>query len=66
MKKRKRQKLARMETELDYDGFVENPQETTYETSTDETITKLSQLERIYEEKKKVRTFICFSLVYFL
>ena len=56
MKERKRQKLARMETELDYS---ENTQEETNQTSADETITKLSELEKVYEEKKKVRTFIC-------
>ena len=66
MKERKRQKVARMESELDYNGFVENPQETTNETSADETITKLSQLEKVYEEKKKVRIFICFSLIHLL
>ena len=59
MKERKRKKLARMETELDYDGYIDNTQEETSQASADETITKLSELEKVYEEKKKVRTFIC-------
>ena len=55
MKERKRQKLARMETELDYNGYTDNPQEDTSQPSADETITKLSELEKVYEDKKKVR-----------
>lgn len=47
MKERKRQKLARME------GSVDEIQETT--AFADETITKLSELEKLYEEKKKVK-----------
>lgn len=52
MKQRKRQKLTRMETQLDYDASVDDTQGD--QTSTDETITKLDQLEKFYEEKKKV------------
>ena len=63
MKERKRQKLARMETELDYGGSIDNTQGETSQTSADETITKLSELERVYEEKKKVRKFICHQSV---
>lgn len=58
MKERKRQKLARMETELDYSGYIDNTHEETSQASADETITKLSELEKVYEEKKKVRAFI--------
>lgn len=52
MKQRKRQKLTRIETQLDYDASVDDTQGD--QTSTDETITKLNQLEKLYEEKKKV------------
>lgn len=57
MKERKRQKLARRETQVDYEyGSADDTQEeTTKQTSTDETTTKLSKLEKVYEEKKKVK-----------
>ena len=55
MKERRRQKLAKMETQLDYEyGSADEAQETEKISSRDETITKLSQLEKLYEEKKKV------------
>ena len=58
MKERKRQRLARMESDLEY-GSVDNTQEETNQTSADETIARLSELEKVYEEKKKVRaTFV--------
>lgn len=64
MKERKKQKLAKM---LDNDyGSAEDVQETTKDTSTDETITKLSQLEKTYEEKKKVKTLISNQYITFL
>lgn len=51
-----------METQLDYNGSVEDArEETANQSSTDETITKLSQLEKVYEEKKKVKKCLIIS-----
>lgn len=53
MKARRKQKLARMETQMDYNS-ADEAQDSDKMLSKDETITKLSQLEKLYEEKKKV------------
>lgn len=53
MKERKRKKLARRETQLYHS--VDDTQETAKETSSDETTAKLFQLEKVYQEKKKVK-----------
>ena len=54
MKERRKQKLARMETQIDYEyGSADEAQAEKFP-SKHETITKLSQLEKLYEEKKKV------------
>ena len=59
MKERKKQKLARIETQLDdHNNSIDDTQEqeeATKQTLADETITKLSQLEKTYEERKKVK-----------
>lgn len=55
MKERRKQKLARMETQIDYEyGSADEAQEAEKFPSKHETISKLSQLEKLYEEKKKV------------
>jgi len=62
MKERKRQKLARRETQVDYEyGSADDIQEETTKQTSDETTTKLSHLEKVYEEKKKVK-IICQSI----
>jgi len=66
MKERRKQKLARMETQIDYEyGSADEAQEAEKIHSKHETITKLSQLEKLYEEKKKVLTLcVCSSVCY--
>lgn len=65
MKERKRKKSSRLEQpQSDYNSSADDVQEETpHQTSADDTITKLSQLEKLYEEKQKVKnTLHCYSL----
>ena len=58
MKERKRKKLSRIETQLDYSSADDTQEETLNQTSANDTATKLSQLEELYEEKKKVKNTV--------
>ena len=66
MKERKRKKLSRIETQLDYSSADDTQEETLNQTSADDTATKLSQLEELYEEKKKVKNTVLLQFNIFL
>lgn len=66
MKERKRKKLSRIETQLDYSSADDTQEETLNQTSPDDTATKLSQLEQLYEEKKKVKNTVLLQFNIFL
>ena len=66
MKERKRKKLSRMETQLDYSSADDTQEETLNQTSADDTATKLTQLEELYEEKKKVKNTVLLQFNIFL
>ena len=66
MKERKRKKLSRIETQLDYSSADDTQEETLNQISADDTATKLSQLEQLYEEKKKVKNTVLLQFNIFL
>lgn len=55
-----------METQLDYSSADDTQEETLNQTSADDTATKLTQLEELYEEKKKVKNTVLLQFNIFL